>query len=181
MWNYCIFCSPCCNKLLVNFGHYSGKTVCCQNSGPCNYSIVHNFRTTAMQNEITFQVLTAASMTTAFWETAPHSLVKAQWHFIGAYCLHHDPDDGGSKHLQNVSPLLWDDTAEYPRRLSPNSKACSAGFDTHTTSVTWRQTKDCKVKLVQKTHSQRYCLSVHIQWPWVVNCNLAVITVKISV
>jgi hypothetical protein len=26
---------------------------------------------------------------TAFWDTALYSLVKVDWHFIGAYCLHH--------------------------------------------------------------------------------------------
>jgi hypothetical protein len=34
------------------------------------------------------------------------------------YCLHHRPNDGGSKHLWNVGLLQRDYTALYPRRLS---------------------------------------------------------------
>jgi hypothetical protein len=40
-----------------------------------------------------------------FWAVAPRSLVKI-----------HRPDDGGSKHLWNVSKLLPDYTAQQPRR-----------------------------------------------------------------
>jgi hypothetical protein len=34
---------------------------------------------------------------TAFWSMVPYSLIKIDWHFKGAYCLHHQgdhPDDG---------------------------------------------------------------------------------------
>jgi hypothetical protein len=46
-----------------------------------------------------FQVLAAAGMNVrTFWNISPHILVKVDWRFTDAYCLHHD-SDGGSKHL----------------------------------------------------------------------------------
>jgi hypothetical protein len=50
--------------------------------------------------QVRFQVVTAASMKMAvFWVAAPCSLVDVYPCFIGAYCLRHRLDDGGSKHL----------------------------------------------------------------------------------
>jgi hypothetical protein len=47
-----------------------------------------------------FQVLTAASMKmTAVWNVAPCSLIEADRRIRGVYCLHHHPDDIGSKHF----------------------------------------------------------------------------------
>jgi hypothetical protein len=39
------------------------------------------------------------------------------WHFTGAYCPH-CPDDGGSKHLWNISQFLRDYLLQHPRRWS---------------------------------------------------------------
>jgi hypothetical protein len=39
---------------------------------------------------------------------------------LGAYCLHHRPDNGGSTHLRNVG-LLQDYTALHPRRRNSHS------------------------------------------------------------
>jgi hypothetical protein len=36
---------------------------------------------------------------TVLWDDAPCSLVEVCRRLEGAYCLHHRPDDGGSKHL----------------------------------------------------------------------------------
>jgi hypothetical protein len=63
-------------------------------------------------NFVRFQVLTAASMQmAAFWVVSPCSLVEDYWHLKGASCLHHQsndhPDNGGSKHLWNVSQLRY--------------------------------------------------------------------------
>jgi hypothetical protein len=41
----------------------------------------------------------------AFWGRAPCSLVEVDQRFRGANCLHHQCDDGGSKHLWNVCQL----------------------------------------------------------------------------
>jgi hypothetical protein len=69
-----------------------------------------------------FKVLTAASnKITAFWETAPCSLVEVGRRFRYAYCLHHRdihrPDNGGSTHLWNVGLLQREHMALYPRKL----------------------------------------------------------------
>jgi hypothetical protein len=49
------------------------------------------------------------------WVVAPCSLVKINWRFKGAYCLHHHrPDNGGSTHLWNVCLLQRDYTVIYP-------------------------------------------------------------------
>jgi hypothetical protein len=64
-----------------------------------------------------FQVLTATGMKmTVLGDIAPCSLVEIEWRFRGAYCLHHQGNDGGSKHLSNVGKLLPDYTAQQPRR-----------------------------------------------------------------
>jgi hypothetical protein len=34
-----------------------------------------------------------------FWGVLLGSQVDVDWHFRGAYCLHHCPDDGDSMHL----------------------------------------------------------------------------------
>jgi hypothetical protein len=51
-----------------------------------------------------------------FWIVAPYSLVDVYRHIRGTYCLHHRPDDGGSKGLWNVGKRLPDYTAQHPRR-----------------------------------------------------------------
>jgi hypothetical protein len=56
--------------------------------------------------------------TRPFWDTVPYSLTDADWHFRGAYCLQHHPDNGGNMHLWNVDQLLYDHTAQCQRRLS---------------------------------------------------------------
>jgi hypothetical protein len=49
---------------------------------------------------VRFLVLTAASMKfRLFWDVAPCSHVEVDRRFRGAYCLHHQGDDGGSAHL----------------------------------------------------------------------------------
>jgi hypothetical protein len=35
----------------------------------------------------------------AFWDMAPCSLIKVDRRFRGAYCLHHQGDDGGNTRL----------------------------------------------------------------------------------
>jgi hypothetical protein len=58
--------------------------------------------------------------TTAFWDITPCVFLEVNWRFRGVYCLHPQdhPDDWGSKNFCNVSLLLRDYTAQYPRRLS---------------------------------------------------------------
>jgi hypothetical protein len=64
-----------------------------------------------------FQDLTKAIMKmTVFWYAAPWSLAETDRRFRDA------PDDGGSKHLWNVSQFLRGYTAQYPRRLSLSSR-----------------------------------------------------------
>jgi hypothetical protein len=36
---------------------------------------------------------------TVFWDVEPCSLLEIDRRFRGAYCLHHQSDDEGSKHL----------------------------------------------------------------------------------
>jgi hypothetical protein len=55
---------------------------------------------------------------TAFWDTASCSLVEVDRRFRGTYCLHHYPDDEGSTHHFNVSLLVQNYMAPYPRKLS---------------------------------------------------------------
>jgi hypothetical protein len=59
-----------------------------------------NGRSLGLDVKKRFKVLTAASMKmTAFWDIAPCSLIEVDRRFRGAYCVHHQGDDGGSKHL----------------------------------------------------------------------------------
>jgi hypothetical protein len=51
-----------------------------------------------------------------FWVVAPCSLAQVYRRFIGACCLHHRPDVGGSKNVRNVGELPPDYTAQQPRR-----------------------------------------------------------------
>jgi hypothetical protein len=53
-----------------------------------------------------------------YWDIAPCSLVEINQCFRGAYCLHHQGNDGGSKHLWNIGKFLWDYMAQHPRRQS---------------------------------------------------------------
>jgi hypothetical protein len=69
-------------------------------------------------NSMRFQILMVVSMKMAiFWVVALCTLVKVYWCFRGAGC----PDDGGSKHLWNVSELIPDYTAQQPTR-QPSSR-----------------------------------------------------------
>jgi hypothetical protein len=53
---------------------------------------------------VRFQVLTAASMKyRVFWDVAPCSHVEVDRRFVGAYCPHHRPDDGGFLRFYSVS------------------------------------------------------------------------------
>jgi hypothetical protein len=62
-----------------------------------------------------FQVLMAASMKfRVFWYVAPWSHVEVDRRFSGAYCVHHQGDDGGSMHLWNIGQ---DYMVLHPRRL----------------------------------------------------------------
>jgi hypothetical protein len=50
--------------------------------------------------KVRFYVLAAANVKiTAFWDVAPCSVVEIGRRFKGAYCLHHQGDDGSSTHL----------------------------------------------------------------------------------
>jgi hypothetical protein len=56
-----------------------------------------------MWNMVRLQVLTATSMKmTVLWNVASCSLVDTDRRFRGVYCIHHQGDDGGSKHVQIV-------------------------------------------------------------------------------
>jgi hypothetical protein len=55
--------------------------------------------------------------TSIFSDVAPCSVVEVYWRYRGAYCHHHRPDDGGSKHLWNVGKLLPDYMAQHLRRV----------------------------------------------------------------
>jgi hypothetical protein len=56
--------------------------------------------TEKQHRHVRFQVITAASMKMAvFWVVVPCSLLEVYQRFRSACCLHHRPDDGGSKHL----------------------------------------------------------------------------------
>jgi hypothetical protein len=72
---------------------------------------------TIVSSFVRFQVITAASMMTGFWDTAPCIVVEVDRRFRGACCLHR-PDDVGSTYLWNICLLRRDYTALYPRNLS---------------------------------------------------------------
>jgi hypothetical protein len=57
-----------------------------------------------------FQVLTAVSMKfRVFWDVAPCSHVEVDWHYRGAYCLHHQGND--SLKYWSTSTRLQDATS----------------------------------------------------------------------
>jgi hypothetical protein len=64
--------------------------------------------------------MVADMKTTVSWFVPKCSLVEIDGRFRGAYCLHHQdddgPDDGGNKHCLNVGQFLPDYTAQHPRR-----------------------------------------------------------------
>jgi hypothetical protein len=65
---------------------------------------------------VRFHVLAASIMKmTVFWDAAPCSLIEIYRRFRG---VTHRPDDGSSKHLWNISQILWHYTVKYPTRLS---------------------------------------------------------------
>jgi hypothetical protein len=76
-------------------------------------------------HRVRFQVITAAiTKMTVFWDVSPCSLVEVYLSLRGSNYLHHRPDDGGSKHLWNVSIglLLPGYTAHHSKtRSSSNS------------------------------------------------------------
>jgi hypothetical protein len=82
------------------------------------WSEIHHWQT--ILNTVQFHVLTAASMKmTVFRDIVPCSPAEVNRRFRGTYCLqHHHVDDGGSKHLWNVSQLLPDYMVLYPRKPS---------------------------------------------------------------
>jgi hypothetical protein len=47
-----------------------------------------------------------------FWDIVPSSLVEVYRHFRGAYCFHHQDDDGGNTHEDQL-----DLTVVCPRML----------------------------------------------------------------
>jgi hypothetical protein len=60
--------------------------------------ILENYKNNV--NRVGFEVLTAVGTKMAvFWVVAPCSLVEIYQCFRGPCCLHHRPDDGGSKVL----------------------------------------------------------------------------------
>jgi hypothetical protein len=63
------------------------------------------------------QVLTVPNMNmSVVWDGALCSLVEAYLCFRSSFCFHcHSPDDGGCKHLWNVSKPLPDYMAQHPR------------------------------------------------------------------
>jgi hypothetical protein len=53
-----------------------------------------------METYVTFQFLTAANINlTASWAVGPCNIFEVERRFSGAYCLHHQGNDGGSTHL----------------------------------------------------------------------------------
>jgi hypothetical protein len=104
---------------------------------------------------VIFDVLTAATMKIAvFWVVAPCSLVEVYQRFRGACCLHHRPNDRGSKHIWNVGKLLQDYTALQPRRQPP--------------SLLYWQEADTKILFwatrVQSSGKTCVCIS-RVSWP----------------
>jgi hypothetical protein len=81
-----------------------------------NHYLMNPFPNVVSKESITFyvrvQVLTTVSMKfRIFWAVAPCSHVEVDRRFTGAYCLHHQCDDGtdgGSMHLRNVGQLQRD-------------------------------------------------------------------------
>jgi hypothetical protein len=107
---------------------------------------------------VRFQVLTAANMKmTVFWDVVPCGMVEHDWHFRGAYCLHHLPDEGGSKHLWNVGQYLPDYMAQHPKSQLSSGNILTLGavcsdFDT------------CVHSLLSGSsgHWQRICVWIHL-------------------
>jgi hypothetical protein len=64
------------------------------------------------------------------------------------------PDDGGSTHLWNVSQLLQDYTAQYPRKMSPlHIKNCEAKLIWYPEFDSWKGTS------LRKARPNRQCSS----------------------
>jgi hypothetical protein len=62
--------------------------------------VLTNNHSSELTKQLGFEVLTAVSTKTAvFWVAAPCNLVEVYQCFRGPCCLHHRPDDGGSKDL----------------------------------------------------------------------------------
>jgi hypothetical protein len=107
---------PCGKQLQITSGPQTSLRNNALRSAP--WSEIHHWQT--ILNTVRFQVLTAASMKiTVFRDIVPCSPVEVNRRFRGTYCLqHHHLDDGGSKHLWNVSQLLPDYMVLYPRKPS---------------------------------------------------------------
>jgi hypothetical protein len=78
-------------------------------------STISGFCTTV----VIFKVLVAMSMKmNVFWDVAQCNPVETDRRFRGAYCLHHQGDNGGSKHLRNIGQFVPNYTVQLPRRQS---------------------------------------------------------------
>jgi hypothetical protein len=94
----------------------------------CNSRFLHKlFPSIVLVKTPRFEVLMAVSMKMAIlWVVAPCSVVEINRCFRCACCTHHQgnysPDDGGSKHLWNVSKLLPDYMVQQPGRQRLHSE-----------------------------------------------------------
>jgi hypothetical protein len=66
-----------------------------------------------------------------FWDVASCSLVDSDQRFRGAYCLHHQGNDGGSTLLWNIGQHLPDYMVQHPRRQSSSCMYRSSGEGGH--------------------------------------------------
>jgi hypothetical protein len=58
--------------------------------------------------QVRFKVLVAASMKVdVFWDVAPCSLVDIDWHFRGAYCLHHQGDEEAMRGTTSQKTVIF--------------------------------------------------------------------------
>jgi hypothetical protein len=61
----------------------------------------------------------------SFLDIAPCSLVVVEWHFRGAYYLHHQGDEaGGSRHFWNITLLQRDYIAQYAEGYHLHTHCC---------------------------------------------------------
>jgi hypothetical protein len=104
----------------IALSKWSNRTVSFRNSFTCfgEAFIRNNFYLTVFKNRFSWMVSRIPSKMTVFCDVAPWRLVEVYPRFRGAFCFHHRPDDGGSKHLWNVFKILPDYTAQHPTRQS---------------------------------------------------------------
>jgi hypothetical protein len=113
---------------------------------------------------------------TAFWDIVPCSLTDADWHFRGAYCLHHQANnDGGSIHLWRVSLLQQDYTVLYPTTLAssyspswqPESYDCSECFITLVlTACSYCIIIHCDMSTLILHSAIHFIIALCISWTW---------------